>query len=230
MELYLVDISCRLEKIKYNYLCRFVEKSTKERLSKFVFYDDALRTLLGELLVKKLFCEKLGYGFDRIKWSRGEYGKPFIMPGTHLFNISHSGDYVVCVIDNSEVGVDIEKIKKIDFEIAKRFFNEMEHNFLSSLDTLNKLPAFYRLWTMKESYIKALGKGLSKKLNSFSVIGGLECSQVLEKNEYSGWYVYNVDILKDYKISVCSNKRNLEYEINYSTIEEILYFYSLLKK
>ncbi len=67
------------------------------------------------------------------------------------------------------VGVDIEKIRPIDFAIAERFFTASEYRLLMDTAEQERLQLFYTLWTLKESYIKFVGKGLSIPLDSFAI-------------------------------------------------------------
>jgi 4'-phosphopantetheinyl transferase len=106
----------------------------------------------------------------------GDKGKPSIAkeqnsPGLR-FNVSHSGGLgLIAVTCNREIGVDVETRQKVvDYmAIAKRFFSAREHRGLAQLPGESRPTAFLRCWTRKESYVKALGKGLSCSLNSFSV-------------------------------------------------------------
>lgn len=73
--------------------------------------------------------------------------KPVLEPNVFNFNISHSGDIKLVAVSDSEVGIDIEKHKDIDYKlIVKRFFNPGEK--------CESLKEFYRYWTAKESYTK----------------------------------------------------------------------------
>ena len=56
----------------------------------------------------------------------GEFGKPYISGDNIHYNISHSGDYVVCAVSNHEIGVDIQKVTGDHMKLAKRFFHPME--------------------------------------------------------------------------------------------------------
>lgn len=94
-------------------------------------------------------------------------GKPYLRdwPGVQ-FNLSHSGAYGVCAISNAPVGVDIEMIRPLRQDVAKRFFTKVEQEYLSARPTED----FFRLWTRKESFTKAIGKGLTLPMDRFSVL------------------------------------------------------------
>ena len=99
--------------------------------------------------------------------ARTVLGKPYLKdyPGVQ-FNLSHSGGWGVCALSKTAVGVDVEMVRPLRQQVAKRFFTPVEQEWLS------KRPAeeFFRLWTRKESFTKALGKGLTLPLDSFSVL------------------------------------------------------------
>lgn len=67
---------------------------------------------------------------------------------------------MVCVVHDDTVGVDIESIGPFDLRLAKELFTEEEYQEV--LVNEDSLAAFYDIWTLKESYIKAVGQGLSK--------------------------------------------------------------------
>jgi len=80
---------------------------------------------------------------------------------------------VICAVGDKPVGCDIERTAQARKKVAERFFASEEIEYLHSFsgDTLNR--EFFRLWTMKESYIKMTGEGLKLPLGSFYVdIGG----------------------------------------------------------
>ncbi|MDR1439251.1 MAG: 4'-phosphopantetheinyl transferase superfamily protein [Clostridiales bacterium] len=95
-------------------------------------------------------------------------------PAPAHFNISHSGRHVVCALCSSPVGIDVETVKPIGMNIAKRFFSadERERLFLEPEGGRGRLELFYSIWTRKESFVKMTGKGLAYPLGDFSVFGG----------------------------------------------------------
>ncbi len=90
----------------------------------------------------------------------GEQGKPQIVNFPKKFNLSHSGDYVVCGVSNGEVGVDIQKWVPYKERTAERFFAKEEWELLQEKDEQERTELFYRLWSRKEAYGKYTGQGI----------------------------------------------------------------------
>ncbi len=90
---------------------------------------------------------------------KGEKGKPFLKKRDISFNISHSKELAVCGINNSNIGVDCEVIRKLSPGVIKRCFSDNEAEYINSRQDKNK--AFTLLWTLKESYSKYDGRGYS---------------------------------------------------------------------
>ena len=90
----------------------------------------------------------------------GEQGKPQIVNFPKKFNLSHSGDYVVCGVSDGEVGVDIQKWVPYKERTAERFFAKEEWELLQEKDEQERTELFYRLWSRKEAYGKYTGQGI----------------------------------------------------------------------
>ena len=125
-----------------------------------------LRTLLG-------FYLDAEPGRPRFRYS--DHGKPSLdgeFQERLEFNVSHSGGMaIVAIAHQRRIGVDIERVQ-LDFEherIAERFFSEHERVQLSGVAKQDLPIAFFRCWTRKEAFIKALGEGLSHPLSQFDV-------------------------------------------------------------
>lgn len=152
------------------------------------------QSLGAGLLLNKILNK---YNINHTDISFNEYDKPLV--DNLYFNLSHSKDYVICVISDKQVGCDIEKIKKANKKLAERFFNRDELLFLNNSNNYDL--DFYRLWTIKESYIKMLGKGLSIPLNSFRV--RLNEKKIDDKNNILTTYINEIKY-DDYQIAVSS--------------------------
>jgi 4'-phosphopantetheinyl transferase len=158
-----------------------------------------------------------------LKFDYNEYGKPCILePKDIHFNISHSGDWVVCAIDNKPIGIDVETIKPIDLNIARRFFTVEEYNHLMKKDEYNRIRYFYMLWTLKESYIKAIGKGLKIPLNSFSFTIENGNVNINTQNEFGPCFFYQKEIDNNHIISVCALNKELMPDIEVIKMSQLL--------
>ena len=109
------------------------------------------------------------------QFSKNKYGKPYLncdqFPGLE-FNLTHSGDIVLCAFTRSgAVGIDIETaglMKNVD-AVVNRFFAAEEKDFFKTLADFEKNEFFFRLWTIKESYVKAIGAGMQIPFDGFSI-------------------------------------------------------------
>lgn len=207
----------------------YISKEKREKVNKFYKIEDKVRGLYGELLIRKMIIEKLNIKNKDIVLKTSKYGKPYLQGFENLFfNISHSGKYVVCSLDCNLIGIDIEEIQPIDAEgIAKNSFTFKEQNYILKEDKLEeKIKRFYEIWTLKESFIKCVGKGLYMPLDSFSIYPDEKNNLILEysedKNKYS---LKRIEVDKEYKMSVCSENPNLDLKINNISLEKINNFF-----
>lgn len=209
LKMYLSSIKIINDEQDFYLAYSMLSKERKQKVEKLKSYRAKCLCAISELLLKKAL-EELNID-SHIRYSYNEFKKPYLKDHPEIyFNYSHSKEYVVCVISNNEVGCDIEYIDKLNEKLYKRFFSENEIDYLDSLENNKKRESFYKLWTLKESYIKYIGKGFSCSLNSFNVLDfkELECC------------FYDIDVNKNYKCSVCS-AFNEQIEV-YSILRENL--------
>lgn len=177
----------------------------RRKVQSFKQKKDSYRFLLGKILLKK-GLEKLGYSsltLDCLQFSK--YNRPYISNDLD-FNISHSGDYVLCVLSKKcRVGIDIEELNNINFSHFLQCFTKREWARINN--SVNPLRMFYQLWTRKEAVLKADGKGLQVPLLSFEAI----CNKVnMDKNQ---WYIRELAISEGYASSLATD---IEIIDNYS--------------
>lgn len=142
---------------------RTVSPQRIERARRFVKADDAHRCIGGELLLRRALELETGVRTTTLRTKQDENGKPFLpdLPDVH-FNLSHSGKMILCAVDSYPVGVDVEAIRPIDPDVAQTCFTEKERTRLEGKQGEEWEREFYRLWTLKESYLKTLGTGLRR--------------------------------------------------------------------
>lgn len=163
MNLYILKINFEESKKNIKKLFDKVSKNRRKKASIYIGIEDQIRSLYSEIFLRKILKE---YDILDFEIEENEYSKPYLKEQNIFFNISHSGEYLICGVSEREVGVDIEKIGELaSLEIADMFFYEEEKRYLEK--SKHKISDFYKIWTLKESYIKFLGKGLSKDLKEF---------------------------------------------------------------
>ncbi|MCM1050121.1 MAG: 4'-phosphopantetheinyl transferase superfamily protein [Clostridiales bacterium] len=160
-----------------------------------------------------------GYGLREgtMEYGLGEKGKPFFKDYPEIyFSISHSKDYAICSIGDVEVGSDIEWVRDGKKNVAKRFFAEEELKWIEgAVNDVDRDKRLFQIWTMKESFLKVTGLGMSLSLKDFAVIIGSDNKKngeislrqkvndkVYYIKEYAMPKVFNEQT--EYKIAVCS--------------------------
>ncbi|OOM73640.1 4'-phosphopantetheinyl transferase sfp [Clostridium puniceum] len=198
-------------------LCLFVNSEKKSKIERFINRKDKIRALIGEILIRTIIIETFGIRNEKIMFNKNEFGKPYLKDYENFnFNISHSGEFVVCAIDDKPVGIDVEQIKPIEYkEIAEGFFLNNEIEYIMKADLDSQLKKFYEIWTLKESYIKCCGTGLSMPLKEFLIDFDRHNNiRVVTNNECTNHKLRLIDIDSDYKMAVCSINETISSGIN----------------
>jgi len=180
-------------------------KEVCDTASKFKFPAGMQRKVLGEMLLRAIIFRDYSINSNEIIIGYTEKEKPFFSshPNIH-FNISHSGHWVIIAFSDDEVGVDVENVRKINLNIARRFFSDQECQHLFSLAVEKQFDYFFDLWTLKESFLKALGTGLTKPLKSFTVHHASDGFYLVENDFKQPVTLKQIALEPNYKLSVCS--------------------------
>lgn len=169
------SLSLHWSKQQTGSLSRYLSADELERAGRFHFQADhdryvAARAVLRLQLGAFLKCDPRALLFEYTS-----YGKPFIAGAGIEFNLSHSGDWVLFALTQSSqvmnLGVDIEHMRTFPDmrDVARLNFSAPEFARWDVTPESDRTAAFYRCWTRKESFIKAIGEGLSCPLDSFEV-------------------------------------------------------------
>lgn len=225
INIYAVKIPSALSKKEFSNFLDHILSYKQDKIKNYIRQEDAIRSLFGQLLVQNVIQKECHILKDDLIFSCNEYGKPYICNlNDYYFNISHSGEYVVCVTHNHPIGVDIEYIKPVSLEIAKQYFSKEEYNLIISQSKKSQISLFYDFWTLKESFIKAIGKGLYMPLNSFAFSITEKREFILKINPYAERFFFKqYDINPEYKLSVCAKSLLFPKKINFINYENLIY-------
>ncbi len=153
------------------------------RARRFVFERDYRRFVATRTALRCCLGAWLRVPPRSVAIARAAGGKPMLRDPTAglQFNLSHAGDYALIAVARSrEVGIDIEQVRDVDMAtLAQAMFSPRELSALAATAQPYRLQAFYRGWTRKESFLKALGRGLDFPAAQFDVNLVADTPQVL---------------------------------------------------
>lgn len=136
----------------------------QERIDRKKKAADKKCSLAAFFLLNRMLKEY--YGIDKVDISRTQTGKPYLLDSNIYFSISHSGEYVAVATNESEIGIDVERVRECRADVKQRICTETELSYIGSDDI-----KFLTVWTIKEAAVKMTGigvKGLRKIELDFS--------------------------------------------------------------
>jgi 4'-phosphopantetheinyl transferase len=151
-----------------------LDDEERERAARFRFPHDRDRFLASRGLLRNILASYLKMPAGRIRFGYAPQGKPFLPDYRDLrFNLSHAGNVlVVGVATGREIGIDVEQVfsEAVMNEVSGPVLSESERAVFRQLDPGERRDWFVRLWTRKEAYIKADGRGMSLPLDGIDVM------------------------------------------------------------
>ncbi len=155
---------CNLTEKEYQKYYSLMSETKRQRVDRFRFVEDKKRTVVGEMLARKLIAEHCGVLPEDILFDALENGKPIAVELNVHFSISHSENIVVCAVDDKSIGIDIEFIRPINLSVARRICTEDELYYIfEKIPTAkdfayeteySRLKRFFEIWTKKEAVYK----------------------------------------------------------------------------
>lgn len=228
MEAYYINVKNICYEKEAEFLLSYVSEEKRKKALRFIHKEDRIRTLVGDVLVRTVLCRKFNYKNEDIKYGFNEFRKPYLIgnPEAH-FNISHSGDFVAAAFDNEDIGIDIEEVKEMEYEeIVERFFTKEELEWIRSVELKDKLLCFYKLWTLKEAYVKFKGKGMNISFDSFGFKADYKKSLYELNNSNEKVFFNNYEAGDLYELSLCSRKKDMHVEeITYEGLKRLILNY-----
>ncbi len=184
-----------------------VSRERRARIERLIPEESKVASLMSGLLLSAVLSERCGVPHDKLAFAYGEHGKPYLPDHPECcFSLSHSGCYAALACGDEPVGADIQRMTEKQ-QHAQRFFHENERQ--SILAAEDKAEQFFRIWTMKEAYVKLTGEGISGRFGSIDVLSMPEHS----------FYTQRFD---DYILTICTNKFTSQPKIHIITEFEAL--------
>lgn len=182
------------------------------RAEKYYKVKDRNRFIICRSLLKLILANYTKLNISQIQLDYNTNKKPYLAYDPSLFfNVTHSEDYGLIAISNKSVGIDIECINKDDDFINSllNIFNEKEHSFIKN--AFDKKNAFMSLWTRKEAFVKATGKGIDDDFSKIPCIDGLHIlDESIIKNK-KNWETYGFEINSNYVGAISYEKKSPDF-------------------
>jgi 4'-phosphopantetheinyl transferase len=217
IQLYSLNIKENSDFIKSEAAAAIVSAKRLEWSRKFRNESDFMLSMGGELLSRAIIRQRLKIKNEDIIFSKTEYGKPFLagLENFH-FNVSHSGELVICAAADIEIGCDCEFISaenKIDD--LKIVYTHNEYKSIHSLSGPDKTIFCHNLWALKESYLKCSGIGLNEEPAALEILFENQSPAVYKKGRRLDCLLKLYNDYRQYAIALCVNN-------SLSNIEKLL--------
>lgn len=214
IRIYTADITPLENALLFEKAYNTVSQRRREKADKMRQQNDKLLSLGAECLLIRA-CRDFGIDYNSQKILTDKNSKPSFEGNPLYFNLSHSEKRVMCVMSDLPVGCDTEKIHETDMRIVKRFFSDDECAAVEGCTTDEEREnLFFRLWVLKESFMKCTGLGFSLPLNSFSISLGdtIRVKQSVDKSRYC---FLEKEMNDGYKYGVCVKEMPDETDVEW---------------
>jgi 4'-phosphopantetheinyl transferase len=175
------------------------------------------RSIISKFITKSIISKYLGKYIDEVVFDYNKFGKPSLSADINSinlkFNISHSGDIGILAISREKlIGIDVEQLNYLDDieDIINNYFSDYEISLLNDSKNSNRIELFYKIWTGKEAFIKAIGQGLTFPLKNISFGFDSQSGIILKYiEEYPAssteWKIYNFVPQENYTSTLAVN-------------------------
>jgi len=197
---------------------RLLQTEEIERARRFHFERDRQSYIAAHALNRALLSHWTGHEASSWRFTVGDHGKPEVVappehPGLRV-NLSHTRSLVAAALTlDHDIGVDVEWVRRsCDIDaLSQRVFTPEERVMLDNTPEAQKRDVFFTLWTLKEAYIKATGKGLSQPLSSFyfeldPLTIGFKTPSA--QNDPLGWQFHHMRLGEEHRLSLAVHHRS----------------------
>ncbi len=161
---------------------------------------DGKRESLAASYLLAVAARDAGRSPEECKLSLTNDGKPYFTGEALAFSLSHGGGLAVCAVSECAVGVDTEAVSDRALRVSARFFTDAERAYIEGLVRADRAEAATRIWTIKESYAKAVGCGIAKAYSGFTAPLTAERCTVLP---HEGFHISEI-LIDGNAVAVCA--------------------------
>ena len=197
--------------LKFNSYFQVLSKEEKENANSFKMDYHRKCYILSHVILRLLLSKYTGIIPELIEIHKNKYGKPFIKSDKLKFNMSHSKGKLAIAMASFEVGIDIEYINpNFDiYEIIDIALSESEKLNIKKLEFSLQKKQFYKYWTQKEAFLKAMGTGINMDLNKLEIPNNTSDNNRISIYKEKKWIIEPFNSFnKDYIGHIAYNDKN----------------------
>lgn len=205
VHVYCLRHSYKLEENVFQNYVALLPETFRSEIRAYKHWESAQASLLGRIVLLHAF-EKAGWSYSLNDIRLGNKERPYIENAGIDFNISHSGEYVVVALTNEgKVGIDVEKHRKLDINLFRKYFDDGEWGWIEA--SLDPEKSFFDLWAAKESAIKCDGRGVEVLSDTHVLMEGGEALRSISCRE-NIFYINMLQIDPQYACCVCTSENS----------------------
>lgn len=193
---------CDISDIESSEMRIWFDAMSSERRSEVIRIKNSNKQALkiaADHICRSAISDFCGIMPDKIQFGKERFGKPYAENLPVQFSVSHSGSIAICAVSEKAIGIDIEKIRPINSDIAQRFATEKELDYINANQN-----GFFEIWTLKEAYFKYKGTGIGADIKDVSF--EIKANKIYCSDKSCKLSFYNAE--KGYICTLCHNKSN----------------------
>jgi len=206
IEIYYTTFDDFLPDKLWEYYLRSFAPEVQQKIMRYKMPKSRHQALLGRLLLQKKLKENGNFKTDLSNLKYETKNKPYFEDAPFYFNISHSSHTIMCAFSDKQVGIDVERLKMVEYSNFHLFFTKSELLHIQSAS--NPLQTFFEYWTLKEAVLKFTGEGISADLFAFEI----EKEKV---NYFENSYFYKTELLNSEYLFTVVAKDKIERKLTY---------------
>lgn len=214
---------CEVNCPKVESFIRYTTQNERDRALRFHFPADCWAYLTTQALLRRTLGNQLGQDPVKIRFYRNQYGRPFLEDEDSglFFSLTHSRSLVAVAISRERaLGIDTEQVgRQVNAEeLAQSFFAETEVAHLRALPENERLMHFLLQWTVKESFLKAVGMGMHLPIDTLAVIPKKGMLEINFRHSFperlSGWGFWATSGMRGHHLAVATRSEFPEIMIH----------------
>ena len=200
--------TCEAGEENIDKLWELLDSDRQKKVSTLKIAREKERSITAGLLLRFAFLEA-GYSeqeWQQVRIEQEAHGKPYLKGYDDFhYSLSHSGRWIICVVDHVPVGCDIQEMEPWKLQIAKRFYSREEYDRLLAIedsDYAGRTKQFYQMWAAKESVVKLSGRGIGQGIDQYVTDADFGFVRDMETGQKIPIRLY--DEIEGYAVCVCS--------------------------